>query len=398
MDPITQGLLGAATAQLGFRQRIGRDATWVAAAAAIVPDLDVFVAPLLSLTGMEMDGMARLRFHRGLSHSLLMAPLLSLPIAALWWRLRRRPEKPEAEQLRRAPPADFPLLYLCVFVAVFTHPLLDWCTSYGTQLLAPLRDVRYAIDAAPIIDLIYTPLLVLTLLACYAARTAARVRAARATLRAQRARRGPDPAAAAVAGTPKRLSPKPTKRITLVIGWSGFLLSVAYLAAGRLLHDRAVAKAVTLVGREKVLQADAYPAMGSILLWRAVVETDTAWHAVRVHQLSKAPPNQWKHTRAAKLGPNEWINRARELPEYKTYDWFAGHRLRCEYQQVDGVHVVRFHDMRYSRRNDGLESLWPLVVEFDADGRVLFVGRRMELRATRFGEHAAAVWHDLWNP
>ncbi len=398
MDPITQGLLGAATAQLGFRQRIGRDATWVAAAAAIVPDLDVFVTPLLSLTGMEMDGMARLRVHRGLSHSLLMAPLLSLLIAALWWRLRRRAEKPEAEELQRPPPADFPLLYLCVFVAVFTHPLLDWCTSYGTQLLAPLRDVRYAIDAAPMVDVIYTPLLVLTLLVCYAVRTAARVRAARATLRAQKARRGSDPAAAAVAGAPKSLAPKPTNRLTLVIGWSGFLLSVAYLAAGRVLHDRAVEKAAPLVGREEVFRADAYPAMGSIFLWRAVIETDTAWHAVRVHQLSKAPANQWKHTRAAKIGPNEWIDRARELPEYRTYDWFAGHRLRCEYERVNGLHVVRFHDMRYSRTSDGLESLWPLVVEFSADGKVLFVGRQMERHATRLGEHAAAAWQDLWDP
>ena len=66
MDTITQGLLGAVTAQLGFRQRIGRDATWVAAAAAVVPDLDIFIVPLMSMTGMEVDSLAQLRYHRGL--------------------------------------------------------------------------------------------------------------------------------------------------------------------------------------------------------------------------------------------------------------------------------------------------------------------------------------------
>ena len=43
MDTITQGLLGAVTAQLGFRQRIGRETTWVAAAAGIMPDLDILI-------------------------------------------------------------------------------------------------------------------------------------------------------------------------------------------------------------------------------------------------------------------------------------------------------------------------------------------------------------------
>ena len=132
MDTITQGLLGAATAQLGFRQRIGKDATWLAALAGIVPDLDIFVQPLMTLSGRETDDFTRTVIHRGISHSLVMVPVFSLLITLLWRRFRRSSKSPK----------PFALLYACVFVALLSHPLLDWTTSYGTQLLAPFTDRR----------------------------------------------------------------------------------------------------------------------------------------------------------------------------------------------------------------------------------------------------------------
>jgi len=364
MDTITQGLLGAATAQLGFRQRIGRDATWVAAGAAVVPDLDVLLPPLLRLVGVAGDDMAFLRIHRGLSHSLLFAPVLSLLIALLWWRLRRRWEANGDAPARRAHAPPFALLYACVLVAVFTHPLLDWCTSYGTRLLEPLTDARYAIDAAPIIDLIYTPILILTLVGCRIARRGGR----RAT------------------------------RQTLVIGWLGFAASVGYLGAGRLLHDRAVRKGLARLGGEKVVRADAYPAIGSILLWRVVIETDSAWHAVRVHHLSTRPPRAWRARTVAKQTPGPWVERARRLPQYATYAWFAAGRVRAEYERVDGMHVVRFHDMRYAAATDGVESLWPLAAAFNARGQLLWVHRERPMRERGAGEVIGAIWGDLWSP
>ena len=57
MDTITQGLLGAATAQLGFRRKLGRGATWAAALTAMLPDLDIFAAPLMRAVGVE-EGVA----------------------------------------------------------------------------------------------------------------------------------------------------------------------------------------------------------------------------------------------------------------------------------------------------------------------------------------------------
>ena len=42
------------------------------------------------------------------------------------------------------------------FWALVTHPILDVFTTYGTQILYPLSNKRFATDAVAIIDLIYT--------------------------------------------------------------------------------------------------------------------------------------------------------------------------------------------------------------------------------------------------
>ncbi len=380
MDPITHGLLGAVTAQLGFRQKTGRDATWVAAATAMLPDLDLFLSPLLAMTGAEVGGPDNVLGHRGLSHSILFAPLLALPVAALWWKLRQPKREPEPESAdstsfqprsaKKSPP--FWLLYLCVFVAAVVHPLLDWCTSYGTQIFAPLSNRRYALDAIPIIDIIYTLLLALTLVGCYIVR---------------------------------KLHGGRSPRASLIIGWAGMLLGIGYIAAGRVMHDRAIDKAASVVEPaahgEKVLNADAYPAIGSIFLWRAVIETDKGWHAVRVHMFSDAPPSRFAHQFAPKTPPNEWIEKAMQTDKYREYEWFADGHVRVEYHEVGGMHVVVFNDMRYGHPLDSVNSHWPLVAQFDTNGELLSIERRSFLDERKRGDmknRAVQAWNDMWNP
>ncbi len=359
MDTITQGLLGAAMAQLGFRQRLGRETTFVAAAVGIVPDLDMLVSPVLRIFGSAPDEFARLTIHRGISHSILFLPLLAIPLAVLWYKLRRWRD---AKNDRTTP--RFLLYYLCVAVVLVTHPLLDLFTAYGTQLFAPLTDARYSLDAVPIIDLIYTPILVATLGVCLLL----------------------------------RLSKADARRATLVAGWAGMLLATVYLFAGMWMHDRAidcVRERFAETGPAAQTRYEAYPQFGSIFVWRVVRRTPDEWMAVRVMPVAD-PKIERLSYRTAPEDDNEWVRRARALPEIEKFNWFAADTLRAEYEFADGRHVVTFYDMRYALRPDSVGSLWGARVEFAANGEVLGVRRVRSYGSGGLREFARRVWRNFF--
>ena len=140
MDSLSQMALGAActVAVMGRRTAVGKAAGW-GAVLGTLPDLDAFIDhgdPLLNMV-----------LHRADSHALLyltlLAPLLGMAIA--WW-------SGEAAQWRR--------WVLAAWVVLFTHPLLDLMTVYGTQLARPFTEHPYAVGSVFIIDPLYTlPLL-----------------------------------------------------------------------------------------------------------------------------------------------------------------------------------------------------------------------------------------------
>lgn len=139
MDLITQGILGAAVGQVGFQRILGRKALAYGALIGMLPDADVFCR-------ISSDMCAEMLYHRGVTHSLFFAPIVS-PILAYFLNKLQKSGNFSA------------WLWLC-FWALITHPLLDVFTVYGTQLLAPLSNHRFSFCAIPIIDPLYSiPLL-----------------------------------------------------------------------------------------------------------------------------------------------------------------------------------------------------------------------------------------------
>lgn len=207
MDSLTQIILGAATGELAGGKKVGRKAMLWGAVGGTIPDLDVMVGGILKAIGLfdEMDALA---FHRGISHSLtfaIIAPLILgkivswhyknpnrkhvsfigsilvyalmafainfvffeaggqvvnttaltgaivLGLAVTFLLYRRFFKRPLSEVN-----ADWKAFGWVFFWSIFTHPLLDCCTTYGTQLFQPFSDFRVGFNNIAVADPIYT--------------------------------------------------------------------------------------------------------------------------------------------------------------------------------------------------------------------------------------------------
>jgi inner membrane protein len=109
------------------------------------------------------DPISNMTFHRAESHSLFYLTLLAPAIAAGVAKLHG-----EWAQWRR--------WWFALWLALFTHPLLDNMTIYGTQLAQPFTDHPYWIGSVFIIDPLYTLPLLLGLIATGIARGPHRLR------------------------------------------------------------------------------------------------------------------------------------------------------------------------------------------------------------------------------
>lgn len=142
MDPITHAASGA-VAMLAMPSRPAtRLAVPLAALAAASPDIDV----LLANTPQQF-----LLLHRGITHSLVVAPLLGLALALVGCSLWRAQTSGHWR---------FAKTWLFMTAMVLLHIWLDCITTYGTMIFVPFSHMRVRLNAVFIIDLLVTlPLL-----------------------------------------------------------------------------------------------------------------------------------------------------------------------------------------------------------------------------------------------
>lgn len=155
MDTVTQIALGASVGHLVAGRTLGARACVYGAIGGLIPDLDILL--------QSEEPLAEWKYHRGITHSLWFGPVVGSIIGWCAWKLARW-RKPES-----AGAADGALKYWIALwvLAIFTHPLLDVFTVYGTQLLAPFSRTRFAISGVPIIDPVYTFILIAGLVAIW---------------------------------------------------------------------------------------------------------------------------------------------------------------------------------------------------------------------------------------
>ena len=217
MDSVTQFILGASVGEAVLGRKMGNRAMLWGGIAGTIPDLDVFGNLFLP----EFEALA---FHRAITHSLFFAVVFPFVIAwlvhklydkqlykdkwyrrtgsfvamafllligfgfnfifyalgdhinitallitilllgFLFYRLLTRYFNSDAHEVS-ATYRDWVWLF---FWAIVTHPLLDCCTTYGTQLYQPFLDYRVAWNTVSVVDPMYTiPFLICLVIAAF---------------------------------------------------------------------------------------------------------------------------------------------------------------------------------------------------------------------------------------
>ncbi len=138
MDNLTHTLAGVAISYAGLNRKT-RYATLAAVIGANLPDVD--------MVSRFWGSAVYLKYHRGITHSILGATVLAaLLAAAVYYFGSKRPE-PEGE-----PGVNARWLFITCWLATASHVLLDLTTSYGIRLFLPFSSHWYAWDIEPIID------------------------------------------------------------------------------------------------------------------------------------------------------------------------------------------------------------------------------------------------------
>ncbi len=157
MDSLTQIVLGAAVGEAVLGKKVGNKAILYGAIAGTIPDLDV-LAPYF------VDTVTATEWHRGFSHSIFFSVLFAPLFGWLIWKLNPKSGANWKDWSR------------LMFWGLFTHPVLDAFTTWGTQLFWPFK-TRLAFQNIFVIDPLYTlPFLVFLIITMFQKRNSVKRR------------------------------------------------------------------------------------------------------------------------------------------------------------------------------------------------------------------------------
>ena len=299
MDPLSHALLGAASAQSFSRSNRGA-ALIAGAVGALLPDADILI-------GSDTDPLLTLEFHRQFTHSIAAAPLGALIVAAvLWLAFRRR----------------IPLrhLYWPALAGFVSALLLDACTSYGTQLLWPFTDRRFAASIVAVIDPVFTLVLLIGVAVAY--------RAAR-----------PQPARVALAA-------------------AGVYLGFAWMQ-----HERAESLIErTAAGRGHVISRhEVKPTLGNVLLWRSVYLAGDDFVVDAVHASPLSAPVIYPGGSVRRVQPIDLVPPL-TLGSVQAADLVRFARVSEGYLARHPKLPEVIGDVRYSMLPDSTRPLWGIEI------------------------------------
>lgn len=399
MDSLTQIVLGAAVGEAALGKKIGNRAILWGAIAGTIPDLDV-------IGNAFLDPLSALCSHRGISHSIFFAVFFSFVMAKYteWFYKRGHHKKRWAKILNIVVTIGFLVLigvgltfinnylsnivgaiasgiislsvivlaayllinkyykveqkdidlswkswYLLFFFSIFTHPILDAFTVYGTQLLQPFSDYRVAWNSISIVDPVYTlPFLLCVLASAFMMRKS------------------------------------PYRRI---VNGLGLFISTAYLAFTLWNKSKANEVLEDTLSNEGI-EYSRYmtnPTFGNNTLWSATVDSDSVYHIgmysfndkEKTFKLSAVEKN---HHLAAKNDKS--LARLR---------WFSKDYYTLFKASEDSLYYV---DMRYELRDsiDARSAIFGFLLVKDEAGNYEM---KKEIHPDRDGDSAKSQFREL---
>jgi len=306
MDPFSQAALGAVVAQASAQHKLGFRVVAVGAMAGAMPDIDVFFAE---------DYFHNLQIHRGITHSLFFAPVMGPILGYLIYKYEchRSNDLINKERMR--------YWMLAMFLALLSHPLLDVLTPYGTQLLLPFSDQRFALFAMPIIDPLYTMPLFIGIYLAWRYRQKAQVH---------------------------------------LIGITFLVVTTSYLVYGWYLGQAAKREAelqLVNLGLQD-FQVESFPTFLQLHYRRVVARTPTAdW----VGYISMWRPCEIEWGMAEQT-PRSDFEEVSDMREVRIFEWFAMGWLHRTVIEQDGNTTYQYADLRYGLVTNPKDSFFSLNV------------------------------------
>ncbi|MBT3425674.1 MAG: metal-dependent hydrolase [Gammaproteobacteria bacterium] len=310
MDPISQGVVGAIISGASQPEKHTKIALLCGIFAGISADIDVFISS-------STDPLLFLEYHRQFTHSLAFIPFGAAICAGLLWFWARQH-------------ISFRRLYVCCFLGFASHGLLDTCTTYGTQLLWPFSDERFAWNIISIIDPLFTiPLCILSWLAY-----------------------------------------RQKKRLWLQIA---LIWMVIYFTIGIMQHLRASKVGAQLAAerQHQPVQISSKPAFANLLIWKTVYQWQGDFYvdAVRVGLKEKT----YTGSSAAKINVGKHFPRL-DSKQQQAIDIERFRKFSNDYLAWRPLHPDRVIDVRYSMLPNEINPLWYIQVNPDSpDEHVKFI-------------------------
>lgn len=386
MDTFTQLALGAACGEAVLGKKIGNRAMAWGAFGGLLPDFDVAAS-------FFTDEITALAFHRGFMHSITFAALAALGLGWLvewlyrsgfyqkrrykafvftsvmafyvllmfgirfmlrdavetWWHLAVAAiggialgwfiwKKYVSQELQPVEATRRDWIWL-FFIAIFTHPVLDCFTAFGTQLFQPFSDYRVSFNNISVVDPQYTIFLMLGILV------------ASQIAREKKARR--------------------------IANWAGIALSSAYMAF-TFYHKAEFDKIFKASLAKEGIDYQRFMSAPTILnnyLWLGVAEGDTAYYHGYYSFFDKEPMVK-KFTTLPKY--HDRLAGFEKDRTVKVLRWFSKDYYNVIVRK-DGR--LQFNDLRYGAFEEGFKDENDYIFKFILEEK----GGKLEATQSREG-------------